>query len=117
MPDAALTLIAMGPLLPDGITITGLSSLHHKECDRLECPAAEFAALGVHTQTTQDSIMIPEHQGELAAHTLNTYHDHRMAMAFSVFASATAPLMVDDEGVVAKTFPHYWQAYSKLLAA
>ena len=35
MPDVALTLIAMSPLLAEPIEITGLQSLHYKECDRL----------------------------------------------------------------------------------
>ncbi|MEM7101094.1 MAG: 3-phosphoshikimate 1-carboxyvinyltransferase [Pseudomonadota bacterium] len=114
MPDAALTLLAMGPLLAGGIKITGLSSLHHKECDRLECPAREFAALGVDCETTYESISFQPHRGELKDHILNTYHDHRMAMAFSLFASCTQPLPIDDKAVVAKTFPNYWDTYSSL---
>jgi len=83
MPDAALTLITLAPLLPGGAELTGLSSLHHKECDRLECPAKELSALGVTVKTTHDSIRI-EPSKHFAAATLNTYHDHRMAMAFSI---------------------------------
>ena len=116
MPDAALTLIAMGPLLPDGIHITGLSSLHHKECDRLLCPANEFASLGVSTDTTDDTIRLHPAASPLVSHQLNTYHDHRMAMAFSVFASRTEPLPIDDARVVDKTFPAYWDEYLRLSA-
>jgi len=113
MPDAALTLIALTPLLPDGGEITGLSSLHHKECDRLECPAAEFKGLGIHATTTADSIRIKP-ATELQPHTLTTYHDHRMAMAFSVIGSISGTLTVDDKAVVDKTYPAYWDDYAKL---
>jgi 3-phosphoshikimate 1-carboxyvinyltransferase len=117
MPDAALTLIAMAPLLPSAIHITGLSSLHHKECDRLECPAKELTAMGVRLSTTQDSISVdPVVIADLHTHTLTTYHDHRMAMAFSLLASVSGRLCVDDKAVVNKTYPTYWQDYAKLCA-
>jgi len=115
MPDAALTLIAMAPLLPATLTINGLSSLHHKECDRLECPATEFAAMGINAQTTQDSIRIePLGKKTMQPHLLRTYHDHRMAMAFSLLGSVSGTLGIDDRQVVAKTYPHYWSDYAEL---
>ena len=55
-PDVALTLIAMSPLIPGTTKISGLSSLHHKECDRLDCPAAEFKIMGVPFRKTDNSI-------------------------------------------------------------
>lgn len=114
MPDAALTLITLTPLLPGGGSITGLSSLHHKECDRLECPAAEFKGLGIHAETTEDSIRIAAAE-DMQAHTLTTYHDHRMAMAFSVLGSVSGTLTVDNKAVVDKTYPAYWDDYAKLI--
>lgn len=118
MPDAALTLIAMGPLLPGGIEITGLSSLHHKECDRLECPADELRKLGATLATTHDSIRIePICAQAFRGGELTTYHDHRMAMAFSTLASVTGHIDVDDERVVDKTYPGYWDAYALTLAS
>ncbi len=117
MPDAALTLIAMGPLTAGVLHITGLSSLHHKECDRLESPAAEFRHMGITAETTEDSIKIePIDPATIRAHTLTTYHDHRMAMAFSIIGSFTGHLTVDDKAVVDKTFPAYWQEFEKLTA-
>jgi 3-phosphoshikimate 1-carboxyvinyltransferase len=115
MPDVALTLIAMAPLLPAPIEITGLQSLHHKECDRLECPAQELRAMGVDLATTYSSITIePLNHRETKAHTLTTYHDHRMAMAFSTLGSAFGNLTVDDKNVVNKTYPSFWDDYAQL---
>lgn len=120
MPDAALTLIGMAPLIPGDTEITGLSTLRHKECDRLECPAKEMRAWGLAVETADSSIVIPAHASgrPTGAHVLNTYHDHRMAMAFSMLGSAVddhATLFVDDKNVVAKTYPNYWQDYAKAL--
>ena len=115
MPDVALTLIAMAPLLPAPIEITGLQSLHHKECDRLECPARELKAMGVSLSTTHASIAIePLLQRTPSAHRLTTYHDHRMAMAFATLGSALGTLSVDDKSVVNKTYPNLWEDYRSL---
>jgi 3-phosphoshikimate 1-carboxyvinyltransferase len=115
MPDVALTLIAMAPLLPSPIEITGLQSLHHKECDRLECPAKELTAMGVSLSTTQSSIRIePLKDKQPQAHLLTTYHDHRMAMAFATIGSAYGGLTVDDKSVVNKTYPNFWTDYALL---
>lgn len=116
MPDAALTLIAMAPMIPGDTEISGLSTLHHKECDRLECSARELAAMGVNVETTADSIRVAAAPlAALQAHQLSTYHDHRMAMAFSTVGSVTGELTVDDKQVVDKTYPTYWDAYEGLL--
>ena len=118
MPDAALTLIAMLPMLPGIKTINGLSSLHHKECDRLQCPAQELRKMGVGVATTEDNITIgPVIVGDIGAHELNTYHDHRMAMSFSLLGSYTDTLTVDDERVVDKTYPQYWDDYGQAAAS
>ena len=115
MPDVALTLIALAPLLNEELSISGLSSLHHKECDRLECPAEEMLKMGIAVTTTSDSIRIqPASIEELRGHLLTTYYDHRMAMAFSLLGSKTGLITVDDKNVVDKTYPDYWKDYEKL---
>ena len=116
MPDVALTLIALAPLLDGESTIFGLSSLHHKECDRLECPAKEMREMGITVTTTADSIQIqPTYIKNLKEHLLTTYHDHRMAMAFTLIGSKTGNITIDDKFVVNKTYPNFWLDYKKLL--
>lgn len=115
MPDAALTLITLSPLLDQPPRITGLQSLHHKECDRLNCPAREFEFMGINRDLSSDSIQTkPTPPETIKTHTLNTYHDHRMAMAFSLIGSVTGNLSVDDPRVVDKTYPGYWADYIAL---
>ena len=115
MPDTALTLIAFAPLLEDEITISGLSSLHHKECDRLECPAAEMVKMGIEVETTDETITIrPAATDKIKDLVLSTYHDHRMAMAFSLIGSVTGKLTIDDQSVVNKTYPNFWKDFQRL---
>jgi 3-phosphoshikimate 1-carboxyvinyltransferase len=73
--------------------------------------------MGVELSTTTDSIRIsPAEPTKIKPHTLTTYHDHRMAMAFSLLGSVTGTLKVDDKNVVNKTYPRYWDDYATLVA-
>ncbi|MEC7418997.1 MAG: hypothetical protein VX659_02970 [Pseudomonadota bacterium] len=48
---------------------------------------------------------------------MTTYHDHRMAMAFSLLGSFSGSLSIDDKRVVDKTYPNFWQDYERLIAS
>ena len=113
IPDAALTLIAIAPLIPGITRITGIDTLKHKECDRIECPAAELRKIDVGVGTGSDYIEV----SELPASALNaseiidieTYHDHRMAMSFAVLGTRLGNLNILDPDVVGKTYPRFWE--------
>ena len=118
IPDAALTLIALSPLIPGTTRITDIGTLKHKECDRIECPAAELRKIGVEVKTGPDCIEI----GELPLGALNateeidieTYHDHRMAMSFAVLGTRLGNLNILDPDVVGKTYPRFWEDLTRL---
>ena len=113
IPDAALTLIAIAPLIPGATRITGIGTLKHKECDRIESPAAELRKIGVDVTTGADFIEV----SEVPANALNraeiidiaTYHDHRMAMSFAVLGTRLGNLNILDPDVVGKTYPRFWE--------
>ena len=118
IPDAALTLIALSPLILGTTRITGIGTLKQKECDRIECPAAELRKIGVEVKTGPDFIEV----GELPPGALNasedvdieTYHDHRMAMSFAVLGTRLGNLNILDPEVVGKTYPRFWDDLAKL---
>ena len=73
--------------------------------------------MGINLTTTYSSINIePLNHRAPKAHRLTTYHDHRMAMAFSTLGSAFGNLTVDDKSVVNKTYPSFWEDYARLSA-
>ncbi len=115
MPDTALTLMCLAPFLPTATTITGISSLAHKECHRIECPARELKKLGIPVEFGDDFITIyPTNPGDIRQGCrISTYDDHRMAMAFSIIGSMSE-ITIESPEVVAKTYPHYWQEYTRL---
>ena len=118
IPDAALTLIAISPLIPGRTRITGIGTLKQKECDRIECPAAELRKIGVEVKTGPDFIEV----GELPPRALNvtedvaieTYRDHRMAMSFAVLGTRLGNLNILDPDVVGKTYPRFWEDLARL---
>ena len=120
IPDAALTLIAISPLIPGTTRITGIGTLKQKECDRIECPAAELRKIGVEVKTGPDYIEIgelPENATErriVDTVDIETYHDHRMAMSFAVLGTSLGNLNILDPDVVGKTYPRFWEDLAQI---
>ena len=106
MPDAAVTLMALAPYLPDKTHITGLATLRHKECDRISCPAQELQKAGITTEEGPDHItIIPS---DMRPARFDTYDDHRMAMSFAVFATRTPGCSIQAPNCVEKTYSNFW---------
>ena len=72
--------------------------------------------MGIAVKTTNETITIqPATTDKIKGLVLSTYHDHRMAMAFSLIGSVTGNLTIDDQNVVNKTYPNFWEDYQQLL--
>ncbi|MCZ6887346.1 MAG: 3-phosphoshikimate 1-carboxyvinyltransferase [Gammaproteobacteria bacterium] len=117
MPDAAVTLMAVAPYLPKPTHITGLSTLPHKECDRIACPARELAKAGVTMDVGDDWVRVYPLERLARPASFETYDDHRMAMSMAVFASGADGCQVLDPDCVAKTYGEFWTDFSRIYAA
>lgn len=112
-PDVAQSVaVTMAALQIKG-TLTGLGTLRVKETDRIAALSAELAKFGVGCSSTEDTLTIESFSPRLADIRLETYQDHRMAMAFAPLALG-GPLAVCDPGVVAKSYPRFWDDLEKL---
>jgi 3-phosphoshikimate 1-carboxyvinyltransferase len=110
MPDTALTLFAMAPLIPGGARITGLRTLRIKECDRISVPARQLQELGVPTQEGSDYLVVgelPSHREAQPVH-IETHDDHRIAMSFAVLGTKVGNIQIEDPGCVSKSYPKFW---------
>lgn len=111
-PDLAQTFVVTCVLLNIPFRFTGLQSLKIKETDRIEALKKELRKLGYLLTDVNGSIL--EWNGERCepeAHpVIDTYEDHRMAMAFAP-AGLVRPggIEIADPGVVSKSYPHYWE--------
>ncbi len=113
IPDAAMTLVVCA-LFADGPTLLrGIGSWKVKETDRILAMANECKKLGATVEYGNDWTRIHPAK-QLKPATIETYDDHRVAMAFSLASFGNAPVRIDDPGCVAKTFPNYFEVFSDL---
>lgn len=107
-PDTAQTIAVTCFGLGVGCHLIGLHTLKIKETDRLEALHAELSKLGADiTVSDKDLILRPSDQMNKDV-AIDTYNDHRMAMAFAPLAMKTSMYMNDAE-VVSKSYPAFWK--------
>jgi 3-phosphoshikimate 1-carboxyvinyltransferase len=113
IPDAAMTAAVLA-LFADGPSrLRNIASWRVKETDRIAAMAAELRKLGATVEAGSDYLAITP--GELRPGVaIDTYDDHRMAMSFSLVALGGVPVVINDPGCVAKTFPDYFRVFDAL---
>ncbi len=111
-PDAALGL-AIACARADGTSsIGGLGSLRFKESDRLHALESELSRYGSHVVVDGDTLRI--RPGRVRREELWSHGDHRMAMSLSLLGLCDDGVLIRDPGVVAKTWPGYWDWFRDL---
>ncbi len=112
IPDTAQTLAVCAAFADGPSRISGLASLRVKETDRLRAIALELAKLGAGVEEGPDFWVIhPPAGGVYRPAEIDTYDDHRMAMAFAVAGLRIPNVVINEPGCVAKTFPDFWQRW------
>ena len=112
-PDIAQTIAVTCLGLGMDCQLTGLHTLKIKETDRLQALKNEIEKFGGRVNITDNSLQL-ESPKKLVSHAIvNTYDDHRMAMAFAPLA-LNSDLMIEDAGVVSKSYPDYWEDLKSL---
>ena len=92
-------------------TLRGASELRVKESDRIAAMAEGLDTLGIKNEPTPDGIVIEG--GKLGGGSVNTFHDHRIAMAFAIAGlRASAAIEVLDCDHVATSFPGFAELIS-----
>lgn len=112
-PDLAQTIAVSCFGLGMGCDLTGLHTLKIKETDRLQALNTELTKLGASVETTDKRLRLYPGGVPKAEVTIDTYHDHRMAMAFAPLAINTT-LLIEDAGVVSKSYPNFWEDLKSL---
>ena len=110
-PDLTQTLVVTCALLNIPFHFTGLSTLRIKETDRIEALKNEMLKLGYVLHDANDSELYwdGERVTPMENPVINTYNDHRMAMAFAPAAIRIPGLRIDDPDVVTKSYPQFWR--------
>ena len=119
-PDLAQTLIVTCCALNVPFRIKGLHTLRIKETDRVAALETELKKLGyvVTDQELNGSVEMQWDGTRCEAEAdpvIATYKDHRMAMAFAPMSLVlpSRSILIDDPGVVSKSYPNYWEDLRK----
>lgn len=109
-PDIAQTISVICAAKGIDARLTGLESLRIKETDRIEAIKNELAKFGVEVAIEGDEVIeITNPQFQLKEGTfINTYDDHRMAMAYAPLG-LLMNLEIEDKEVVNKSYPDFWR--------
>lgn len=94
-------------------TIKDASELRVKECDRIEALYSELSKMGAHITPMEDGLII---EGGYPLHgaTLESFHDHRIAMALTIAASnASTPSELNHPECVSISFPDFFDLLKK----
>ena len=110
-PDLAQTFVVTCALLNIPFRFSGLQSLKIKETDRMAALITEMRKLGYILHETDGSVLSWE--GERCTTeehpAIDTYEDHRMAMAFAPTCLALPEILINNPQVVSKSYPRYWE--------
>ena len=110
--DTMMTLAAIAPFADRPTTITNVAHTRLQETDRLSAIATELGRLGLTTHQTPSSIRIIPQTPRPAV--VQTYGDHRVAMAFALVGLLAPGIKIRDPGCVTKTFPDYFSRLEEL---
>ena len=112
-PDVAQSVAVTMAVMGVRGRLTGLSTLRVKETDRIAALEAELSKFGVKCSSTIDTLSIDDFGEREKDILLNTYQDHRMAMAFVPMALGGG-FAVENPAVVSKSYTAFWEDMEKL---
>jgi 3-phosphoshikimate 1-carboxyvinyltransferase len=112
LPDAALALAVVTLFAEGPSRIRNVPNLRIKETDRLAALETELRRLGADARAGADELRVTP--GPLRGATIQTYDDHRIAMAFALAGLRVPGVAIQDPGCVAKTWPEFFSMLGDL---
>lgn len=113
IPDVVPTLAIVASFAKGTTKVVNIEHLREKECDRITAVVSQLRKMGVEASEGQDWLSVTgckNHKGAV----IETFNDHRIAMAFSIAGLKVQGIEIENEGCVAKSFPNYWDKFDSL---
>ena len=111
-PDQVQTLAVLAAFANGVTKISGTQSLKVKETDRILATKLELKKMGISVTSTKTTLTI--YGGNPKPASIETYGDHRMAMAFAVAGAKIEGMKIINPEVVSKTFPDFWDKLNSI---
>jgi len=105
--DQALTLAAVAPFADAPVEITHIAHIRQQESDRIHAIVSNLKRAGIFCEEYEDGVKI--YPGQPKACQIDTYEDHRVAMAFSLLGLRTGGIVIENPGCCRKTFENYFE--------
>ena len=114
-PDLAQTFVVACAAKGVPFHFKGLSTLKIKETDRIEAMKKEMRKLGYVIESKNDSELIWDGKTCESAmeQGIDTYEDHRMALAFAPYALKAGSIVINNPQVVTKSYPSFWTSLAE----
>ena len=113
-PDLAQTILVVAAYHKIKLKVSGVESLKIKETDRLLAMKNELKKIGCDFYEEDNYWVLEKRSREIDDElSIDTYKDHRMAMAFAPLASKKS-IIINDPEVVVKSYPTYWEDLKKV---
>lgn len=94
-------------------TLSGLNTLHHKECDRVLATAHNLSNMGINVKSGTGYLKLLG--GKLKAGRIEGFNDHRIVMAFAIAAACVkGDSYISGAEAVAKSYPSFWEDFRKV---
>lgn len=114
-PDLAQTVVVATALCGIPFRFSGLQTLRIKETDRIAALKVEMAKLGFVLDDSEEGVLSWDGSRcePMENPAIDTYEDHRMAMAFAPASIKFPGLRINNPEVVSKSYPDYWKDLKK----
>ena len=105
--DQTMTLAAIAPFCDSPVEITGIGHIRGQESDRIHAIVTELSRMGIKVEEGEGSLKI--HPGVPQPAMIETYNDHRIAMAFSLVGLRCDGIVIKNYECCKKTFENYFE--------
>ncbi len=110
--DQTMTLAAVAVFADSPTEISGVSHIRRQESDRIHGIVTELSRLGIRCQEKEDGISILP--GKIEPAVIQTYDDHRMAMAFAIIGTKIPGIVIENPLCCRKTYEKYFEVLTNL---
>jgi 3-phosphoshikimate 1-carboxyvinyltransferase len=114
--DEIPVLAVLGASTEEGLTVKDAGELRIKETDRIKAVVENLRRMGVNAEESADGMFIPGRQKFRAAH-IDSFGDHRIAMAFAVAGlAADGETVIEEAEAASISFPEFWDTLARTTA-
>jgi 3-phosphoshikimate 1-carboxyvinyltransferase len=109
--DLLPTMVCLAVAANGQSTLTGLGRARLKESDRVSSVSENLKRMGIDVVEESDRLIVPG--GHPRGAVIDSFDDHRIAMAFAMLAATCGDTVILGAECVNKTYPSFWEDFKK----